>query len=138
MAKKRLALEFIDIVMGAEAETIKKAYEARMQIDDQLALREEAYRRIAELETQVEEIVGQKGEFIFPAPPLPVAGYSRLIPASRPAPKPYRAPEIKVAAVEEKKTEETGRKTPATDVEKETKEQTPAAKKTDKTSKSGN
>lgn len=88
MAKKRQALEFIDIVMGADSETIKKAYEARIKIDDQLALREEAYKKIAELEEQVEEIVGQKGEFIFPAPPLPVAGYSKLIPASRPAPKP--------------------------------------------------
>jgi ribosomal protein L14E/L6E/L27E len=90
MAKKRQQLEFIDIVMGADSETIKKAYEARIKIDDQLILREEAYKKIAELEQQVEEIVGQKGEFIFPAPPLPVAGYSKLIPASRPAPRPAK------------------------------------------------
>lgn len=88
MAKKRQELDFIDIVMGANAEVIKQAYEARMKIDEQLVLREEAYRKIAELEEKVEEIIGEPGEFIFPAPPLQVAGYSKLIPASRPVSKP--------------------------------------------------
>lgn len=88
MAKKRQELGFIDIVMGADADVIKQAYEARLKIDEQLVLREEAYRKIAELEEKVEEIIGEPGEFIFPAPPLQVAGYSKLIPASRPAPKP--------------------------------------------------
>lgn len=113
MAKKRQALEFIDIVMGADSETIKKAYEARIKIDDQLALREEAYKKIAELEEQVEEIVGQKGEFIFPAPPLPVAGYSKLIPASRPAPKPiYKENKDTQKNDESKSTEDKVAETP--------------------------
>ena len=87
MAKKVVTLDFVDIVMGADAEMIKAAYEARVKIDGHLAEREAAYLRIAELEEQVEEIVGEPGAFVFPAPAMPVAGYSKLIPASRPAPK---------------------------------------------------
>lgn len=79
MAKKVMKLSFLDIVMGAEAETIKAAYEAKLRIDEQLALREEAYRRIAEIEDKIEEIVGEQGQFVFPAPPLPIAGVSKPI-----------------------------------------------------------
>ena len=53
-----------------------------MQIDTLLEEREAAYRRIAELETQVSEIVGEDGVFPFPAPPLEVAAY-----VQKPAPK---------------------------------------------------
>jgi len=72
--KNAAPLTFIEIVMRADAETIKAAYEARVKVDGLLAEREEAYRRIAELEGQVESVVGEKGVFVFPAPPIPVAG----------------------------------------------------------------
>ena len=87
MAKKSLELSFLDIVMGADAQTIKDAYEARVKVDGQLILREEAYQQIAKIEQEIEQIIGTEGQFVFPAPPLPIAGYSRLIPASKPAPK---------------------------------------------------
>jgi len=87
MAKKSVKLGFLDIVMGADAQTIKEAYEARIKVDEQLTLREKAYQEIARIEEDIETIIGQKGQFVFPAPPLPIAGYSRLIPASKPAPK---------------------------------------------------
>lgn len=86
MAKKPtkpVKLTFQDIVLNADAETIKQAFEARQQIDVLLAEREEAYRRIAELEVQVEEVVGEEAVFPFPAPPMPVAGYAKAIPATR-------------------------------------------------------
>jgi hypothetical protein len=101
MAKK-LTLSFLDIVMGAEAETIKAAYEAKVKIDEQLMLREEAYRRIAEIEDKIEEIAGVKGEFVFPAPPLPVAGIAKPAESTkavtgkgkdRPPQEPKRKPE---------------------------------------------
>jgi len=72
--KEPRKLTFVEIVMNAEAEVIKAAYEARVEVDKLLALREEAYRRIAELEAGVEKIVGEPGLFVFPPPPLPVAG----------------------------------------------------------------
>jgi len=77
MAKNPIStapLTFIEIVMRADAETIKAAYEARLKVDALLQEREEAYRRIAELENQVEAIMGEPGVFVFPEPPLPVAG----------------------------------------------------------------
>lgn len=94
MARKTVTqLSFADIVMGAEADLIKQAYEARLKIDDQLAIREEAYRKIAEVEEQVEEILGEEGTFAFPAPPMPVAGINKPAPASRPMrPKPKPQP----------------------------------------------
>ena len=79
MAKRVLKLDFVDIVMGAQAEVIKEAYEARLKIDDLLESREAAYRKIAEIEQHVEEIVGVEGDFVFPAPPLPVAGIPRPV-----------------------------------------------------------
>ena len=47
----------------------------REKIDTLLVQREEAYRRIAALEAQVDEVMGGSGQFIFPEPPLPVAGF---------------------------------------------------------------
>jgi len=82
-------LSFVDIVMGAEAETIKAAYEARMQIDTLLEQRQQAYIQICQLEEQVENLLGEDGIFEFPAPPLPVAGVnsssSMLRSSARPA-----------------------------------------------------
>jgi len=54
---------------------IRQAHEARSQIDQLIAERQAACERIAALETQVEEVLGETGVFPFPAPPLPVAGF---------------------------------------------------------------
>jgi len=78
----------IEIVMNADAEVIKAAYEARVEVDQLLAQREEAYRHIAELETKVEEVVGQTGLFVFPPPPLAVAGLEAASPRPRKVPRP--------------------------------------------------
>lgn len=75
MAKKNSPLTFRDIVLGAEAEVIRKALEARVQIDQLIEERRRAYERIATLETQVEEVIGEPGAYPFPAPPLPIAGF---------------------------------------------------------------
>ena len=80
MAKNPIStapLTFVEIVMRADAETIKAAYEARLKVDALLQEREEAYRRIAELENQVEAIMAEPGVFVFPEPPLPVAGSAK-------------------------------------------------------------
>jgi hypothetical protein len=85
MAKKAQKLEPLtlqEIILRGDAATIRQALEARVQIDTLLDEREAAYRRIAELETQVSEIVGEDGVFPFPAPPLEVASY-----VQKPAPK---------------------------------------------------
>jgi hypothetical protein len=85
MAKKPQKLEPLtlqEIILRGDSEIIRQALEARIQIDRLLEEREAAYRRIAELETQVSEIVGEDGIFPFPAPPLDVAAY-----AQKPAPK---------------------------------------------------
>ncbi|AHF91391.1 hypothetical protein OpiT1DRAFT_02228 [Opitutaceae bacterium TAV1] len=78
MAKSKtlqhLSLTFRDIVLGAEADVIRQALEARVQIDQLIEERQRAYERIAQLETQVEDVLGETGTFPFPAPPLPVAG----------------------------------------------------------------
>ena len=90
MAKKgksNRSLTFVDIVMGAEADVIKAAYEARVKIDELLAEREEAYRRIDALERQVDEVVGTPGAFAFPPPPVPVAGFSKKTASKRSVPK---------------------------------------------------
>ncbi len=76
-------LSFVEIVMGADAEVIKAAYEARVKIDGLLAEREAAYRKILELEDQVETVVGEEGVFVYPPPPAPVAGIPKLEPAAR-------------------------------------------------------
>ncbi|MEY4487603.1 MAG: hypothetical protein RIQ79_111 [Verrucomicrobiota bacterium] len=76
MAKKPnlTALTFRDLVLGAEADVLRQALEARVRIDDLIAERQAAYERIATLETQIEDVIGEPGVFPFPAPPLPVAG----------------------------------------------------------------
>lgn len=75
MAKKTVSLSFRDIVLGAEADVIRQALAAREQIDELIAERQAAYERIAALETQVEDVLGETGTFPFPAPPVPVAGF---------------------------------------------------------------
>lgn len=75
MAKKTASLSFRDIVLGADAEVIRQALEARVQIDQLIEERQRAYERIAALETQVEDVLGETGAFPFPAPPLPIAGF---------------------------------------------------------------
>ena len=75
MAKKNSPLTFRDIVLGAEADVIRQALEARVKIDQLIAERQSAYDRIAALETQVEEVIGEPGAYPFPPPPLPVAGF---------------------------------------------------------------
>jgi hypothetical protein len=85
MAKKGQKLEPLtlqEMILRGDSEIIRQALEARIQIDSLLEEREAAYRRIAELETQVSEIVGEDGIFPFPAPPLDVATY-----VQKPAPK---------------------------------------------------
>ena len=67
-------LTFVQIVMGAEAEVIKSAYEARVKIDELLHQREEAYQQIQALEEQVDDVMGDVGVYVFPPPPCPVAG----------------------------------------------------------------
>ncbi|MFA6816229.1 MAG: hypothetical protein WCS73_08050 [Lentisphaeria bacterium] len=77
--KKKIAntpLSFVEIVMRADAETIKAALEARVKVDGLLAEREAAYLKIAELETQVDQLMGDEKVFVFPAPPMPVAAYT--------------------------------------------------------------
>lgn len=76
MAKKPnlTSLTFRDLVLGAEADTLRQALEARVRIDELIAERQAAYERIAALETQIEDVIGEPGVFPFPLPPLPVAG----------------------------------------------------------------
>lgn len=104
MAKKLIQLSAIDIILQADADTIREALESRVKIDDLLAQREEAYKQIEAIEQQVEELVGEEGAFVYPAPPLPIAGFNKLTPASRPA-KPKPKPEPKPEAVEEAEEE---------------------------------
>jgi hypothetical protein len=85
-------LSFVEIVMRADVETIRAALEARIKVDELLAEREQAYQRIAELESQVEELMGEPGVFVFPPPPLPVASFSKVAPA--PAKKAAPAPAV--------------------------------------------
>lgn len=87
-------LSFVEIVMRADAETLRAALDARIKVDELLAQREEAYRKIAALEQQVDTIMGEPGVFVFPEPPMPVSGFNaKPAPAKRPAPQPKQAPE---------------------------------------------
>ena len=97
MAKKLIQLSARDIILQADAETIREAFEARVKIDELLVKREEAYRQIEELELQVEELVGEDGVFVYPEPPVPVAGFSKPAPAARPKPKVERPEQERVA-----------------------------------------
>lgn len=86
MAKKPTALTFRDIVLGAEADVIRAALEARVKIDALITERQAAYEKIAALETQVATIVGEPGAYPFPAPPLPVAGFEAKAAPKKSAP----------------------------------------------------
>lgn len=94
MAKKPaklVPLTFSEIVLRGDSETIRQALDARSKIDDLLEEREAAYKRISELEGQVESIVGEEGVFPFPEPPAPVSAFpvqATKKPAKKPAPKP--------------------------------------------------
>lgn len=92
MAKKNaklIPLTLQEIILRGDADTIRQALEARTQIDTLLEEREAAYRRISELEEQVEGIVGEEGVFPFPEPPVPVAAFdTKAAPKKKPAPKP--------------------------------------------------
>ena len=77
MAKKPTNLTFRDIVLGAEADVIRAALEARIKIDALITERQAAYEKIAALETQINTVVGEAGVYPFPAPPLPVAGFEQ-------------------------------------------------------------
>jgi len=95
-------LSFVEIVMRADADTIKAAYEARVKVDGLLAEREEAYRKIAQLEAQVDEIMGEPNVFVFPEPPMPVAGFA----VKAAAPKKPAAPKVSASAESEEESEE--------------------------------
>jgi hypothetical protein len=75
MAKKPTTLTFREIILGAEAEVIRAALDARVKIDVLIGERQAAYERIADLETQIESVVGEPGVYPFPQPPLSVAGF---------------------------------------------------------------
>ncbi|QBG48914.1 hypothetical protein EGM51_16450 [Verrucomicrobia bacterium S94] len=115
MAKKLIPLSARDIILQADAETIREALEARVKIDDLLVKREEAYRQIEAIELQVEELVGEEGVFVYPEPPVPVAGFAKPTPASRPKPKP--APKPEPEGIEEEPVE---KEEAATEVEETT------------------
>ncbi len=85
-------LTMVEIVMRADAATIQAALEARRKVDALLAERAAAYERIAALERQVDEVMGEPGAFVFPAPPVPVAAYAAETPAPKSAPVPAPAP----------------------------------------------
>lgn len=93
------SLSFTDIVLRAEADVIKQAYEARVKIDALLEERAKAYELIAQLEEQVDDVLGDAGTFPFPEPPVPIAGFSakggtanRPKPAKKSAPKAASTP----------------------------------------------
>ena len=102
MAKKSAPLSFRAIVLGAEADIIRQALEARVQIDQLIEERQRAYERIAAIETQVEDIIGEQGAFPFPLPPLPIAGIDPkqevLSRSPAPARKPGARPSTEVSA----------------------------------------
>lgn len=91
--QKLIPLTMTEIILRGDVETIRQALEARTQIDTLLEEREAAYQRIAELETQVCDIVGEDGVFPFPEPPLPVATCTAAS-AKKTASKPKPAPEV--------------------------------------------
>jgi len=110
---KNKPLSFTDIVLNAEAEVIKQAYDARLSVDKLLAERESLYARIAELESEVDEVLGEEGVFPFPAPPVEVAGFNaKASPAKRSKPAAKKAAP-KATAVASSKAESE----PAKDVE---------------------
>ena len=89
-------LTLAEIIIRADVETIRAALEARQRIDGLLAERAAAYARIAALERQVDEIVGEPGVFVFPAPQTAVAAFAAAAAAA--APKATPAPPAATAA----------------------------------------
>lgn len=85
-AKPLPPLSLVEIITRADAATIQAALEARQKIDALLAERAAAYERIAALEKQVDEVMGEPGLFVFPAPTVAVAPFTA--PAVTPAPTP--------------------------------------------------
>ncbi|MBO4619510.1 MAG: hypothetical protein J5654_05310 [Victivallales bacterium] len=81
-------LSMVEIVMRADAATIQAALEARQKVDALLAERAAAYERIAALEHQIDDVVGEPGVFIFPPPSVPVAQFTAATELPPPAPKP--------------------------------------------------
>lgn len=113
MAKKTQnakPLTLQEIILRGEADVIRQALEARVQIDQLLEEREAAYQRIAELETQVSEIVGEDGVFPFPTPPLPVADYPKAPAAKKKATAPKPAPKPVTATAEPDQNTDTAKK----------------------------
>ena len=79
-------LSFMDIVTKADADVIRQALEARVKIDDLLVIRDEAYKKILEIENEIEDICGEEGAFEFGETPYPVAGLTKKKPKkARPA-----------------------------------------------------
>ena len=103
-------LSMVEIVMRADAETIAAALEARRKVDALLAERAAAYERIAALEKQVDDIMGEPNAFVFPPPPVPVAAFTATAPAV--APKSVPAPAAEAETVE-KPSEEVAEEAPA-------------------------
>lgn len=105
MAVKPLSkLSLIDIVTRADAGIIREALEARIKIDDLLVIREEAYKKIFDIENEIEDVIGEKGAFNFGDAPYPVAGMAKKKPRPKPtAVKPaVEEPEEVPEEVEEK------------------------------------
>ena len=86
-AKVQPKLSLIDIVTRADADIIREALEARIKIDDLLVIREEAYKKIFEIENEIEDIIGEEGAFNFGEAPYPVAGMAKKKPRPKPKPK---------------------------------------------------
>jgi hypothetical protein len=119
MAKKPQSLTpltMTEIILRGDADTIRQALEARTQIDTLLEEREAAYQRIAELETQVCEIVGEDGGFPFPEPPMPVAEFVTSTKAKKAVTKPKPAVE-KPEASESTEPEPAAEPKPAVEAE---------------------
>ncbi|MDQ8194389.1 hypothetical protein QEH59_08125 [Coraliomargarita sp. SDUM461004] len=93
--QKLIPLTMTEIILRGDAETIRQALEARIQIDTLLEEREAAYQRIAELETQVCDIVGEDGVFPFPEPPMPVATFTASTSPAKKKATPKPAPAVK-------------------------------------------
>ena len=76
-----------DIILGAEADIIRQALEARIEIDRLLEERAKAYELIAGLEEQVGAIIGEDQDFPFPEPDLPGYGLTQKPGAKKTAPR---------------------------------------------------
>ena len=102
-AKKKPMLSLIDIITRADADTIREALAVRVKIDDLLVIREEAYKKIYDIETEIEGIVGEEGTFEYGEAPYPVAGLKTNKP--RPKPKASKPEESSEEDSEEKDSE---------------------------------